>query len=164
MTDKKQIANEFNEYFSRIGLETSQSVLDTTNSFKTYMPDPFQIACVLNQCQCSPLKKHLRNLNLKIGVDIFTNSVKIKFAHIASILTHLESKCLIHLSTKLLKETINIVGTPLTHQIIINRSFDTGIVPSQLKTAKVIPIFKANDSNLLKNYRPVSLLPAFQNY
>ena len=62
------------------------------------------------------------------------------------------------ISTKLLKETIDIVGTPLTH--IINRSFDTGIVPSQLKTAKVIPIFKANDSNLLKNYRPVSLLPA----
>ena len=30
---------------------------------------------------------------------IFTNSVKIKFAHIASILTHLESKCLIHLES-----------------------------------------------------------------
>ena len=43
---------------------------------------------------------------------------------------------------------MDIVGTPLTH--IINRSFDTGIVPVQLKTAKVIPIFKANDSNLLK--------------
>ena len=30
---------------------------------------------------------------------IFTNSVKIKFAHIASILTHLESKYLTHLES-----------------------------------------------------------------
>ena len=29
----------------------------------------------------------------------FTNSVKIKFAHITSILTHLESKCFIHLES-----------------------------------------------------------------
>ena len=48
---------------------------------------------------------------------------------------------------------------PVTY--IINRSFDTGIVPSGMKIAKVIPIFKANDKCLLKNYRPVSLLPAF---
>ena len=47
----------------------------------------------------------------------------------------------------------------MTH--IINTSLNTGIVPSQMKTAKVIPIFKASDPCLLKNYRPVSLLSAF---
>ena len=33
---------------------------------------------------------------------IFTNSVKLKFAHIASILRHLESKCFIHLKSLIL--------------------------------------------------------------
>ena len=63
------------------------------------------------------------------------------------------------ISTKLLKETITNIIAPMTH--IINTSLNTGIVPSQMKTAKVIPIFKASDPCILKNYRPVSLLSVF---
>ena len=63
------------------------------------------------------------------------------------------------ISTKLLKESISIIINPITH--IINRSFDTGIVPHDMKMAKVVPIYKASDRSLLNNYRPVSLLPAF---
>ena len=63
------------------------------------------------------------------------------------------------ISTKLLKESISIIINPITH--IINRSFDTGIVPHDMKMAKVVPIYKASDRSQLKNYRPVSLLPAF---
>ena len=48
---------------------------------------------------------------------------------------------------------------PLTY--IINKSLDTGIIPDDLKIAKVIPIYKSSDPSLLKNYRPISLLPAF---
>ena len=40
-------------------------------------------------------------------------------------------------------------------------SFNTGIVPDQLKIAKVVPIYKASDNSLLNNYRPISLLPIF---
>ncbi len=63
------------------------------------------------------------------------------------------------ISTKLLKETLSEIIIPITH--IINRSLDSGIVPDQLKIAKVIPIYKASDSDQLRNYRPISLLPAF---
>ena len=42
------------------------------------------------------------------------------------------------ISSKLLKQAIINILTPLTH--IINIYFETGIVPNQLKIAKVIPI------------------------
>ena len=49
--------------------------------------------------------------------------------------------------------------TPITH--IINTSLNSGIVPNQLKLAKVIPVHKASSINELKNYRPISLLSVF---
>ena len=64
-----------------------------------------------------------------------------------------------NISTKLLKETIYNILQPITH--IINQSISTGIVPKQMKVAKVIPIHKSSDPSILKKYRPVSLLPAF---
>ena len=37
-------------------------------------------------------------------------------------------------------------------------SFNTGIFPQALKTAKVIPIFKFGSREILGNYRPIALL------
>jgi retron-type reverse transcriptase len=42
---------------------------------------------------------------------------------------------------------------------IINKSLETGEVPSSLKLAKVVPIYKAKNKEEFNNYRPVSLLP-----
>ena len=44
---------------------------------------------------------------------------------------------------------------------IFNLSLTTGVVPDDLKHAKVIPIFKGGDSSMFINYRPISLLPCF---
>ena len=65
----------------------------------------------------------------------------------------------VDISTKLVNETIAYIIEPLTH--IINLSLKTGIFPDKLKIAKVIPIHKSSDTDQLKNYRPISLLPAF---
>ena len=42
-----------------------------------------------------------------------------------------------------------------------NQSFLEGIFPDHLKIAKVIPVYKYDDSKCLSNYRPISVLTAF---
>ena len=43
--------------------------------------------------------------------------------------------------------------------LIINQVLSTGQFPKNLKTAKVIPIHKTGEKSLMKNYRPISILP-----
>ena len=49
------------------------------------------------------------------------------------------------------------MGSCLT--LSINQTLSTGIFPKKLKIAKVIPIFKKEEKTLIKNYRPISILP-----
>lgn len=44
---------------------------------------------------------------------------------------------------------------------VISISFEQGLFPEQLKTAKVVPIHKDGSKFDVKNYRPISLLPTF---
>ncbi len=41
---------------------------------------------------------------------------------------------------------------------LFNSSFSSGKVPSAWKLSRVTPIFKKGDSNLVENYRPISIL------
>ena len=45
-------------------------------------------------------------------------------------------------------------------QIIINQALTTGIFPDKLKIDKVQPIYKNEDQTLIKDDRPISLLPS----
>jgi len=45
--------------------------------------------------------------------------------------------------------------------IIFNLSLSTGQVPSKLKIAKIIPVYKKGKVDVLSNYRPISLLSIF---
>ena len=60
-------------------------------------------------------------------------------------------------SMKFIKRFYSSIATPLYY--IFSKSFETGEIPSQLKIAKVVPIFKSGDPSLPNNYRPISLLP-----
>ena len=62
----------------------------------------------------------------------------------------------------IIKRSIGSISSPLTH--IINLSIIHGIVPDELKIARVVPIFKSGDKALFSNYRPISVLPCFSKF
>ena len=135
ISDKQSVANSFNEYFSKIGHETSNNVPSSQHSYSDFMPAPLPQTMFFD-----PIDIHC--------ITETTNKLKCKTSS-----GHDE------ISTKLLKQTIQQISIPMTH--IINQSLHTGIVPIKMKIAKVVPIHKSSDPMLLKNYRPISLLTAF---
>ena len=63
------------------------------------------------------------------------------------------------LSTSFLKRIIGSIITPLVH--ICNLSLLTGVFPSSFKLPKVIPVHKKDNTMIVSNYRPISILPNF---
>ncbi|KAJ8022214.1 hypothetical protein HOLleu_39629 [Holothuria leucospilota] len=61
--------------------------------------------------------------------------------------------------SSVVNRVICLILLPLTY--VFNLSLSTGIVPDNLKIAKVVPIIKKGDPNCFVNYRPVSVLPCF---
>ena len=56
----------------------------------------------------------------------------------------------------LLKESIGVLSLPLS--TLFNKSLSVCRFPEKWKMANVTPIYKSKDSNIPKNYRPISLL------
>ena len=57
----------------------------------------------------------------------------------------------------LFKDTANVIAEPLTY--IINLSLNTGIIPTDWKKGKIIPIYKSGSAKDIDNYRPITILP-----
>ena len=63
-----------------------------------------------------------------------------------------------NISMMVLKYISQEIATPLS--TLFNKSFSDGIFPNQMKTSKVVPVYKAKDQQQFTNYRPISLLPS----
>ena len=61
--------------------------------------------------------------------------------------------------TFLVKKCVDSFIEPLTY--LVNSSISESIFPSELKLARVVPIFKSGDPSLITNYRPISVLSFF---
>ena len=125
------ITEEFNNFFAKIGKTVSESVPSPTTSFHSH----------------------------RSSVNFFMQPTDIY--EIKNVVTNLKTKCTVgfdSLSTKLIQQTIGEIIIPL--RLSINQSFVTGVVPENLKVAKVIPIYKSGKKNVFNNYRPISILPA----
>ena len=134
LTEPKDIANNFNTFFASIGRDISNSISGSfNNSFDSY----------------------LSNKDTTFSFKYVTPD------KVRSVIANTKSKtsCGVDgVSTKILKFISEPLLELITH--LINLSFDTGIFPHNLKTAKVVPIFKKNEPTIFDNYRPISLLPA----
>ena len=136
ITDKKEIAEQFNNFFINIGPKLA-SELDTAGKpdFKSYL-----------------------NMNKLKTVFNFTPIEEEQTKTIIKNLKPKNSSGHDNISLILLKASINSIAKHLT--CIINQSLKTGRFPSKLKVAKIIPIFKKDDEHDFNNYRPISLLPS----
>ena len=135
ITDQVSIVNKFNDFFADIGPSLA-SKIDTTG------------------------KKHFQ-VYLSKNIPHRFNFTTVTADGLTKILSKFEPKTSCgydNVSMKLLKHIFQYIADPLT--IIINQSLTTGIFPSKLKIAKVIPIYKKGDENITDNYRPISLLPS----
>ena len=129
--DDNCIANEFNKYFTSVAKGLSDKLpLSNTDPLIgiTNLEDSFMIFPT-SPNEISALIHGFKD-GKSPGYDGITNTV--------------------------LKHISDAIAFPLSH--IINRSFLSGVFPSEFKLAKVIPIFKSGDNQVFSNYRPVSLL------
>ncbi|XP_065662546.1 uncharacterized protein LOC136085185 [Hydra vulgaris] len=132
ITNKKIIANTFNDYFSSIADKLSKENIPSRFHFSHYLknqnPDTFFISSVTPQ----EVNDYISLLSPKKSTG--PNSIPSKIMTLAS----------------------QELSFPLS--IIINQSFQSGIFPDLFKIAEVVPIFKSGCKQDPCNYRPISLL------
>ena len=135
ISDQKQVANKFSEYFTNVAKKLVDKLGKTNKVYSDYLKDPVTNSFMLSPVQDTEVCNQLGALDETKSNDSYDIPVKL---------------------IKLIKNHITL---PLT--TLINLSFSTGYYPKLLKYAKVIPIFKANSKCEVTNYRPISLLPLF---
>ena len=134
LTDLNDIANSFNQYYVNVGPTLAKNIGDSS-------------------IQNFPLP----TMNSHKSFFLFPTDNE-EVDKIINLLKPKTSSGHDNISAKLLKQVSPGLISPCVH--IVNLSLSMGIVPVAMKKAKVIPIFKNSGSaSVMKNYRPVSLLP-----
>ena len=134
-----QVAEKFNNYFCNIAEKLKHNHSNINNpahihSYHNFLTDPVANSIFLMPTHSQEINDIIRSLKLKSTSDTKISALK-------------EATCI----TKFNDVFSN----------IINSSFVSGIFPSQLKVAKVVPIHKAGSRMDVENFRPISLLSAF---
>ena len=135
-SDPEVIAETFNQHFSTMAEKVAKKIVPTDKP-----PDMY---CETFDCTFTSAK------------------VPISMSELLDAVKDLQSKNSTDvngISSSFIKNIICVISRPIHH--FLNLSLAAGIVPSQLKQAKVIPIFKSGDPNNADNYRPISLLCTF---
>ena len=133
-----QMANSFNDYFSKIASnlkqKTNPSNADNCESFDKFLKNSVSRTMYLNSVSAGEVHDIIKSFKNKTTRD--TKIEALKLANLSFNFTNALAK-------------------------IINKSFQQGVFPEQMKTARVIPIHKEGSKTDVSNYRPISLLTSF---
>jgi hypothetical protein len=124
ISNPTEIANHFCNYFSNIGINLAKEIPESNISHRTYLTG---------------------NYINSISLDLTTQQ------EIIDIINSLRSGTAAgydKLPMSVLKDSMDIIASPLTH--IINLSISSGIVPDLMKIARVVPLFKSGDHRLFQ--------------
>ena len=132
VSNPKKIAYIFNDYFSTIAEKTKVKVRFSNKSFDEFLQHPNKNSFFLRPTISDEITNLILSFNESISVG--PNG----------------------LPAKILKLLKNDISFQLPN--IFNLYFSTGVFPSGLKIAKVIPIHKKESKLKCPNYRPISLL------
>ena len=134
MTDSPEvIADGFNRHFSQVGMKLASSFSEG-DDFLHYLSDFSGVELDLlptNKEEVTRLVKSFKDCSA--GWD--------------------------GLPMHIFKDNVDSLADVMVH--ICNLSLKDGVCPRKLTVGKVICIFKSGDAAQLKNYRPISILPAF---
>lgn len=136
LTNMNVVVDKFNNFFVNVGPQLAKEIKYTGMKYS-----------VMDQVDRNP---HSFVLGTVEGKEII---------EIVSKYMNKTSKDCDDIDMSLVKKVIDGIVEPLTY--IYNLSFKTGVFPEKMKLAKVIPLYKAGDSHVFNNYRPISLLSQF---
>ena len=134
VTEIKDIAEEFNNFFTNVGPNLAKKVPNSSKSFTSF----------LNQTH-SIMEKNSLSIN-ELNEDFFSLKTN-------------KSPGYDNINFNVVKKCFGEINEPLKH--LFNLSLENGIFPEKMKIAKVIPLFKNGDPKNITKYRPISVLPCF---
>jgi hypothetical protein len=132
LSDPKEIADAFNEFFSEAGVSIANSVNATSVAPEFFTGNAPAPEFHLGRTSPAEISNIIQAFEGKNSSDIDG------------------------ISSKLLKAVAIEISFPLAH--IFNLSLSTGIFPDALKRSRVVPVHKQGDKHNCDNYRPIALL------
>ena len=99
----------------------------------------------------------LENLRNELNVSHFFTEMETFLSRNLALQCFLLCRVNINIPTKLFKQYSSYYGDIIT--ILSNNMILTNCFPNNLKLGDIIPAYKKDDSNMINNYRPISILP-----
>ena len=128
-----EISNIFNQHFASVGQKLASSLPQSSRDFRDYLTTP----TYSGSFYFDPVTP----AQVETEINLIPNN---------------KASGLYSFPLRIMKCAKSIISGPLAK--LMNWSIETGIYPSKLKYAKIIPVYKSGEEDNPTNYRPISLL------